>query len=365
MRTVADKGKTAVELIQEQKEKIDKLREKQTKKAKVFNPFLIALIAAVLVSIIAGALSTKTLRNSAHDSLVEAVSSGDKEEASAQFSSKSNLGFEDSSFMYEQMFLGNTNLSLMSQSGKILYDGDNLYQSIEGILQLVKSGEAKTIYESDVSYLNKYGDEILFRDDKTKHLMKYNPNDGSVSTLNDKYSFGETIVDDGTIYFINLSEDKGIFAIDDTGTTVVNKKDHEKFAIVGNYILCLRANGTFHYIDKVSKSSLNQLKDISNFVVYGKVYAQSGDRIFSFTPDFRNSTLECEGMGDLIFVGKNGIYTHDIDTIELIKDGVSKTILDEVSMCKEIYEANESQAIVRKITIDGAVMKEELVAADF
>ena len=362
---MAEKGRTAVELIQEQKQKIDKLKKKESKKSKVFNPFLIAFIAIVFVSFVIGGISTKSLRQNAYESLLKAVSSGDKEKAYSQFSSKSNLGFENSAIMYEQMFLGNTNLSLMSQSGKILYDGDNLYQSIEGILQLVKSGEAKTIYESDVSYLNKYGDEILFRDDKTKHLMKYNPENGSVASVNDTYSFGETIVDNGTIYFINLSENKGLYSLNDSGADLINKNDHEKFAIVGKYILCLRANGTFYYIDKASKSTSNQLKDISNFVVYGKVYAQSEDRIFSFTPDFRNSTLECEGMGDLILVGKNGIYTHDIDTIELIKDGVSKTILDEVSMCKEIYEASDSQVIVRKITIDGAVMKEELVAASF
>ena len=357
--------KTAIAVIKEQREKIEKLKAQQAKNSKKFKVFTCLFVVIIIVSVVGGTVSGKYIRNHMYDKLVKTIDEGDKESAEKLLSKGYILNNDGGMVAYEKMFLGNTNASVMAQNGKKLICDDSVYQSLNGVFEIVKGDTKETVLDSPVSFINKFADGIIFRDDDTKGLMKYNPANKQIETINDSISFGETLVDNGKVFFINHSDGNSICSLDDRYQVAkFLEGDYEKFAITGKYILCLDSDGAFSVYEKDTKIKTDSMNNISTFIVADKVYAQSGTSVFSFTPDFKNSSLEFKEQGLMKYVGANGIYTVNDDSIILVKDGTPKTIYTGVQICKEIYEISEKQVVFNNVSVNESNVEEELITVD-
>ncbi len=323
--------------------------------------FAFIIVGAIFAGIYFGAIA----REYRYKNLVKAISVNDKVAANNSFRFEDLLGYKDSALIYEKIFMGNSNSNIITNEGKICFHNDVLYQSINGCLESIKELNTNVIYEKDVSYINVWKNSIIFRNNEDQTLYKFNPLSGKITQLT-TCRVGETIVAHDTIFFKKPADSKVYFFDSKFSENNVTSEGVLKFAILGKYILYLNQDSVLKKKSLTKGNIFYSLDHISNFVCSDRIYACSGENIFSFSPDFECAKLICKGKGSLLAVGNNGIYTIKDSKLLLINEDTEKILAEDVPICNGIFEISKNEIILSKTSLDGeTTIKKELVSCKF
>ena len=198
-------------------------------------------------------------------------------------------------------------------SGGKLYcrDGLTILPEADSASYLItRDSEESVRIDRSMSYINVWGNKIIYRDDATRHIRAYDMEtrtDTELLTVN----AGEIFVSGGQIFFSDLGQGASLFraSLDGGETTNVVLRSTGSFAVSGNQMFYLGNDQTLYSGELSPSGGISGTPEalaspVERFYLeYAGLLAESGDTIFRISLNGEDASK---------------VYTSDNDTMRLV-----------------------------------------------
>lgn len=208
------------------------------------------------------------------------------------------IDYEDTFSIWNNRVLGN-DINVLLSGGKIcLQDGTSV--------MAVKPQEGQATVIPDASYINKHGDEYIYRDDHSRKIVAINSQNQKKRVLFDGNA-GEVVCEGNNVYFINFDDEANIYCLILDGASEPEKviaQPVQSFASVGGSILYLTTDSGLYVMLQGDKVATLLSQHVERFFLAGRILAESKDKIISFTPMGKDAKIVYQGANkDMRMVG--------------------------------------------------------------
>lgn len=143
----------------------------------------------------------------------------------------------------------------------------------------------------NASYLNKMGNQLIYRDDKDRHIYAYNL-DTKQKNIIYTGNCGEVFCTKDSIYFVDYDDHANIMKIEPSNPadkkTVVTQSV-QSFAVCGDTVLFLDEGSSLKKQVIGEKSVSTLMKHVERFYLNGHILAETKNEIVAFKPDGKDS----------------------------------------------------------------------------
>lgn len=144
---------------------------------------------------------------------------------------------------------------------------------------------------------------------------------------------GQMIVYGGRVYYINQDDGNRLYCIDPSvqGERKVTDSPVLSFIVCEDAIFFLDTGNDLQRLSKGSTAPQRVVQNVERFFVNGNIVAQSGNRVFQFSPSGDASELIMESRSarfHLVSCSASAIYYQDAGKLHRLEDGVD-TVLAE------------------------------------
>lgn len=170
--------------------------------------------------------------------------------------------------------------------GKVLIR-DGVY--VSGVPADDTAGQFQII--PNASYLNKLGSQIIYRDDKDRHIYAYDIDTKQKSIIYNGNS-GEVFCTKDSIYFVDYDEGADVMKItlqNPTDKTAVVKSPVKSFVVCGDTVIFLDKGSVLKKQTIGGKSADVLMKHVERFYLNGHILAETKNTVVEFKPDGRDS----------------------------------------------------------------------------
>ena len=247
-----------------------------------------------------------------------AVTSMQESDAVKAFQANGTLPYE---FMYADGTFAKWNDECVGNDINTLLTGGEIY---------VRDGMHITGAQADpadgflvlpgATYINKVGDNIIYRDDKDHHIYTFNPSTKAKAVLYEGNS-GEVMCTQDSVYFIDYDSNSSVMKLPLTGgsdkATVVDEAV-SSFAVCGDTILYIDALHRLDSREISGKAHKMLMTQVERFYLDGNVIAESKDKVVSFRPNgdtahelyaSSDKEMRMSGLaGGNLFIEENGSF---------------------------------------------------------
>ena len=235
------------------------------------------------------------------------------------------LNYEDTFSKWNSTALGN-DINVLLSGGKVCLREGTVTMAVPP-----KEGQGMVI--PGASYLNKHGNEYIYRDDKSRKIVAMNIQNRQKSVLFDGNA-GEVVCEGDNVYFVNLGDEANIYRLkleDGSEPERVVVKPVISFAPVGGSILYLTTDGSLYVLKQGSKVAELLSQHIERFFVAGCILAESQDKIISFTPLGKDAHVIYQGTDkDMRMVGfeQGNIYIQEDGQLYELSNDEKRALID-------------------------------------
>lgn len=339
---------TLSQYLSQNEKRAEEIRDGQAKSRTKLIRFIVIFVVALVLGIALSFVAKWGVSTLKYNKLTAAANSQDTAAVQSVANDLRLLSFKDATLVYENAFLGNSNQSIIAQRGKICTIDGIKYQAVNGKLERVDNGKTSTLLEKEVSYINRYGKSVLFRDDATNQVCVLE--NGQEKVLISKAKAGQIMTKGNTVYYTDQNDGNALYQYDGKTSSKVYTGNCSEFALIGNYILVRTANNYLVLLDSAGVTK-EILHGVQYFLTTDRIYAYSNGVVFTIDFTFRNAKKVCEGKGVPLYIGSNGIYLQNESKIVLLKDDIESTIAENVLVCKGIYEQGGNKVVINTVSI--------------
>lgn len=260
-----------------------------------------------------------------------------------------SLDYEDTFDIWNSKDLGNDVNVLLTGGSVYVRNQYKMLPSGDGTtLVIVDAAGNETALDVSASFLNVVGNTLYFRNDADRSIYAYDLPKGEVYPVV-AGSVGEVFVTNDAMYFIDYNLDSTIQAMILSGTDkkCVVASPVSSFVVCGNYIIYLDTHSDLYYaplnldanIDVEADAngdtepSVNEPKklvgNIERFMVGDRIYVESKNTIFSFTPtggDAREEYTSTDNSLRLVGYLDGHIFFQEGGRLRYLSDGADTTI---------------------------------------
>ena len=287
------------------------------------------LALGTIVGLVFGYTSTSGEKNKACSAYISATSG--TEEARVPYEYLDNKDLFD---LWNKNDLGNDINAILS-GGKLLYrSGISAFPTFDnsGTKIVSSSGEEKSL-GVEASYINLKDDCVFYRNDADRKLYSYNLGTSEQHLIYDG-NVGEVLITNNMVYCVDYSSDSSIVSMNLQGEEmqIVVREPVSSFAICGNTILYLDTSQKLKKTEVYGSTTVTIVGNIERFFVDGRVYAESDNTIFSFTPLGYDSSLVYrtdEASLRLVGVSDGTVFYQENGELKCINGDMKSTLFLE------------------------------------
>ena len=299
------------------------------------------LVAGTLISVGVGVIGTSGEKSRAYSTYIE-VASGSRD-ALAPYE---HLDYKDIFELWNTHDIGN-DVNVLLSGGKIYArNGMTILPTSDGKdTKIIKAtGDEKTL-GGKVSSINVVNDKIYYRDDDGRNIQAYDLATDQTTLIYDG-NIGEMFVANGLVYCIDFDSNSSLISLDFHGqarTTIV-ESPVASFAVCGDTIVYLDTNQRLYRLGLKSTSPMQIVDNIERFFLNGRIYAESKNTIFSFSPLGNSSSKLYESDDDslrLISVADGTVLYQETGELKCLVSGESSTLSTSPSKLYSSLTLNE------------------------
>lgn len=261
------------------------------------------------------------------------------------------LDYEDTFDKWNSTALGN-DINVLLSGGKVcLQEG--------GTAMAVKPKQGQATVISGASYINKHGNEYIYRDDHSRKIIAINPQSHQKRVLFDGNA-GEVVCEDDTGYFINLGDEGTIYRLnlkEGNEPEKIIDKSVQSFASIGGSILYLTTDDGLYIMKHGEKVAKLLSQHVERFFVAGRILAESQDKIMSFTPLGNDAKLIYQSANKgmrMIGYQQGNIYIQEDGQLYELSSDEKKLLIDVPhSLYGSLDIDAEGRGFVYEQAIDG------------
>lgn len=197
-----------------------------------------------------------------------------------------SLNYKDSFKIWNNRDNGN-DINAILTGGRIL--------AKDGVLASGLSEKDKELgfnYIGNVSYINKYDQSLVFRDNKDRHIYLLNLKDNSKKLIYEG-NCGQILCVNSKIYFIDFRESGKVACIDlkdeKLKKSIAIDSKVRSFVVCGDTVAYLNSEHELYFGNMNTKNHTKLASMVERFYINGDIIAESGDRIIAFTPSGKNA----------------------------------------------------------------------------
>lgn len=288
----------------------------------------------------------ETYRNDAYS----AMEHGDIQRALQMCLRPGMATYKDIPALYEKLSLGNSFQSIL-QFGEVLEGSPDIFAFFDNP---IRDPELELGVRSNIAFLNRYGDQVFFRDNDDRRVHVFN---GSSSSLFDGVTqeVGEILIDGDSLFFVDLEDGSALKEFSLLRGTVASYSmiRCSTFIIIGNTIFAF--DKETREVTSFSKSfgkRIASVKGVDSFYFCDGLYVQSGDEIYNISLDLKRKR-KIEPLSGCRLVGSNGrsLYYCDDDSVYQLETETmeSRKICNNDGLLRSIYEVEGNVYIVMGI----------------
>ena len=319
-------GMTKGDQLKKLQAQANKIKKRKTFSGKVKTWAISGLLViGTAIGVGTGASQTSVERQSAYDQYRQSP------EAIASFE---NLGYEDTFDIWNNKDLGNDVNALLTGGQVYIRNHLRMFPSADGSALIITdaSGNERTI-DMPASYLNVVDDVLYFRNDADRSIYTYNLQTETLHSVSSG-NMGEVFVANDLIYYIDYTTDFSVQAIPLSGgaKTEVISSPVASFAVCGDCIIYLDTNSDLYYSPFDADTPKKLVGNIERFLIGDRIYAESKNTIFSFTPTGSEAREEySSGDDSLRLIGylDGNLFFQEEGHLKYLSGGTSTTICSD------------------------------------
>ena len=287
--------------------------------------FAAILAIGSIVGIGVGIAGTNGEKDRAYSAYVEGLNAGEYASVAFEF-----LDYRDTFELWNDSAIGNDVNALLD--GGELYSRndieiypDNSYQA-----WICDADEMTHVIADRMSYINVWNRSVFYRSEADRSIYRYDLDTQQVTTVF-QGNVGEVFITNDTIYCIDYSQNSAVISLDLQGgnQAVVVDKPVSSFIVCGDTILYLDTVQRLYSMTLGSDASSLIVSDIERFFVNGKIYAESKNTIFCFTPSGDRAEEVYTSVDDslrMVSVIDEVVFFQENRELHSFVDGTTNTI---------------------------------------
>lgn len=259
----------------------------------------------------------------------------------------SQLTPDRESIEFENKKLGNTNANLIAY-GKFLNADIPCYVRNDGKLVKVENDNETVLFNDEVSYLNRYRNNILFRKDEDRKPYILNLEENTVKPLLKDIIVGEMIVFDDNLFYINYKDHSYLHRynlISQKDQTIISKPC-TSFALLKDKLLILEKK-KLYFVDLKTYKIIHTLSNVKAFSVDEFLYIYGSDKIIKSDLNLRKSKVEASHVSHFIAKTQKGLV-YETNKGVIYKKGSNEKKLNNNNIVISAYEYNDNLYILDK-----------------
>ena len=286
---------------------------------------IVAIILAVgsALSCGAGALFTKTSRDRIYDGFKDDPSS-----ISAEY-----LYYRDTFELWNSRANCNDINALLGGGKVYSQDGIAVLPAATGGYEILENGTSVgSISDNDISYINVYDGNVIFRDDTSRYVLCCDDTGANMTTLIE-HRCGQVVIYGGCLYYINQDDGNRLYCVDlgDNSSRQVIDTPILNFIVCEDAIFFLDTGNNLRQLSNGSSTATSIVNHVERFFINGNIVAESANKVFQFRPSGGASELIMESQSEsfrLVSCSAEAIYYQDAGKLHRLADGVD-TVLAE------------------------------------
>lgn len=323
------------------------------------------LVAGTLVSLGVGVVVTSGEKINAYSTYTE-IAPGSPD-ALAPYE---HLDYKDIFELWNAHDIGN-DVNVLLSGGKIYArNGMTVLPTSDGKdTKITKATGDEKLLSGEVSSINVVNEKIYYRDDD-RNIQEYDLATDQTNLIYDG-NVGEVFVANGLVYCIDFDSNSSVISLDFQGqarTTIVDSPV-ASFAVCGDTIVYLDTNQSLYRLDLKSTSPVLIVNNIERFFLSERIYAESKNTIFSFSPTGNSSSKLYTSNDDslrLVGVIDGSVFYQENGKLKYLTGGESPTLASSQYKLYSSLTLND-QGILYVVAYDsgenGEVLKDVLELA--
>lgn len=310
--------------------KVDKINQRKSKPAKVKRTIVVLIVAlGTAASVLLGIRSTGSERDIAYAK----YTTGEAANLDSAIP-YSLLGYKDTFELWNSRDIGNDVNNLLSGGKVLIRDEVRIVPDEDGDCSsaTLTNGEVITI-NGGADYINFYDGTVFYRNVTDRKLYTMNIETGDCKILLDG-NIGEVFISEGSIYYIDFQRNNSVFmaSADFRDSQEVIDEPIASFVVCGQKLIYLTTNKSMRVYDLISGTTDSLVDNIERFFIGKHIYAESGNSLFSFTPEGQKGELVYKSEDDsirLVGVLDSLIFYQENGLLECLEDGQSHTVVND------------------------------------
>ena len=233
---------------------------------------------------------------------------------------------------YENTFI-KWNSTIPGNDVNVLLSGGKICQKDGMTATAIKIKQGQTVVIPGASYLNKQGNEFIYRDDHTRKVVAFDPISQKKRIVFDGNA-GEVMCEGSYVYFVNYGANSHIYRLkleEESTPEEIISKSVQSFASIGDSILYLTTDGNLYVQQYGKKGDCLICDHVERFFVAGRIFVESQDKIIDFTPLGKNARLIYQGISPdmrMVGVGDSCIYIQENGELYRLEAGEKYALID-------------------------------------
>lgn len=254
--------------------------------------------------------------------------------------------------VWNEQNLGN-DINTILGGGKVLsHQGVLVVPAADGNGVTV-NGQAFGTIPGNISYINICDGIIYYRENATRNICSYVPQNGIITTVVDTNA-GELLVADGRLYYVDYSDNGKVISVDTNGRDkqIAIAEPVTSFVVCGNDSIYLGADQTL-YLKNGTGSVTTLISNVERFFLNGNIVVESDESVFQFTSERSNAVLLHQSSAtDMQLVGAcaDGVFIQESGELLFSDGSITATVANDAPMLYQSISVDKT-GIVRYIAL--------------